>query len=753
MGQRHQLFVIAKINGRYRQLCVIHHQWLYGHTALRRCLDTLKTFQHPANRLSIQQELIAASEKDDRFWLLSEDEDEGEEKNGHVPFPFIATCLIMGASFNVNGYYHGILIEPFYMSFNGGDNNNGITIFDITDLDNVRYCFVDFEGMESKREVELMTPLSAQTYLEAYYELDESDDKAGLIPLVESFQGRSLVSVGALKSTWPHGEWQGDDPFMEEETSRTADTAESTGDDIIAVAGDSSEGGETKRPGGIPSTGVKKSLRDHSMDILLDNLIDQSEKDSSDVSDLIAEAEVLSDFIPKLRLKLYGRAATLVPTASVLRLLYKALEQDTEVSLSPFTTLTVEHLSELVVKLCHGNMRVLNLSNMPNLSDSDLKTVLHIDHELPSTASNSAAGINASGNLSTIILLESPKVSMIFLTDHLGRYDVHHSELMRHPLVEQYGRFDQDPLAALHFSAPNIVSQLVWVGITMDRSCDSRLRLGNGQFDWKDLKYSTGAFDRFNPDNDPKYKNFLLDVPMPAGKTIHGLRRLMQYLTFPKLGWGYEEWPKAAARCFATTSTLGDGDSYGVGPLSAAFYLDGRDRVESGKGQLVTPNQWAIVLVHEAFDAKDQDELEKHALENVGEPGAEGTKDTPGNGTQGPSFKPQKRLRYALAKALPESDRSKERFLVTDVPGYLKHVLGGEQGDESEATRMMNWWKKEVSAFEQSGHGYYEDADIHEILRKVYSGKPADDIPEAKRRGIDPFADIMKMMSIAQQHG
>ena len=45
MGQRHQLFVIAKVKGRYRTLCAIHHQWLYGHTALRRCLGTLKIFQ------------------------------------------------------------------------------------------------------------------------------------------------------------------------------------------------------------------------------------------------------------------------------------------------------------------------------------------------------------------------------------------------------------------------------------------------------------------------------------------------------------------------------------------------------------------------------------------------------------------------------------------------------------------------------------------------------------------------------------
>lgn len=121
MGQRHQLFVIARIKGRYRQLCAIHHQWLYGHTALRRCRDTLSIFANATIRLPIQQELIAASKKDDDFWLDRDD----DEKNAHVPFPFIMTCLVMGSSFNVDGYYHGVSVEPFYMAYDRGNNNNG----------------------------------------------------------------------------------------------------------------------------------------------------------------------------------------------------------------------------------------------------------------------------------------------------------------------------------------------------------------------------------------------------------------------------------------------------------------------------------------------------------------------------------------------------------------------------------------------------------------------------------------------------
>ena len=124
MGQRHQLFVIASINARYRTLCAIHHQWLYGHTALRRCLGTLQIFADPANRIPLEQELIAAQRQDDDFWAPPEDG--FHEKNVHVPFPFIATCLITGASFGPDdGYYHPVLVENFYMAYDEGDNNNG----------------------------------------------------------------------------------------------------------------------------------------------------------------------------------------------------------------------------------------------------------------------------------------------------------------------------------------------------------------------------------------------------------------------------------------------------------------------------------------------------------------------------------------------------------------------------------------------------------------------------------------------------
>ena len=63
----------------------------------------------------VQQELVAASNHDDSFWTHSGDK-EYYQKNSHIPFPFIATCLVLGVSYSPEDYFHGVSIEPFYIA-------------------------------------------------------------------------------------------------------------------------------------------------------------------------------------------------------------------------------------------------------------------------------------------------------------------------------------------------------------------------------------------------------------------------------------------------------------------------------------------------------------------------------------------------------------------------------------------------------------------------------------------------------------
>ena len=51
MGQRHQMFIIAKAGGRYRVLAALHHQLLHGFMAVRQAPDSSISFKLKATKL------------------------------------------------------------------------------------------------------------------------------------------------------------------------------------------------------------------------------------------------------------------------------------------------------------------------------------------------------------------------------------------------------------------------------------------------------------------------------------------------------------------------------------------------------------------------------------------------------------------------------------------------------------------------------------------------------------------------------
>jgi hypothetical protein len=113
MGQRHQLFVIAKIGHRYRGLATIHHQWLYSSRALQVTPRLRRIFQAPENRLALEQELRWAKRLSEHNWTSDHDTAKPQ------PFPFITTCMILGASWMPEvGYHHMVHVLPFDIEFN-----------------------------------------------------------------------------------------------------------------------------------------------------------------------------------------------------------------------------------------------------------------------------------------------------------------------------------------------------------------------------------------------------------------------------------------------------------------------------------------------------------------------------------------------------------------------------------------------------------------------------------------------------------
>ncbi|KAL8724571.1 MAG: hypothetical protein Q9166_007881 [cf. Caloplaca sp. 2 TL-2023] len=107
------------------------HQWLYEAGPLKRCLRLIQIFHTESNRIPIKQELRAAREKTAEFWA---------SKN-FQPFPFIATSLLVGSSFDPNeGYQRRVHPLAFNTTFDEIDNNDGIAIVDISEPESIKYC-------------------------------------------------------------------------------------------------------------------------------------------------------------------------------------------------------------------------------------------------------------------------------------------------------------------------------------------------------------------------------------------------------------------------------------------------------------------------------------------------------------------------------------------------------------------------------------------------------------------------------------
>ena len=224
MGQRHQLFIIAKIGSRYRSLAAVHHQSLQDVQTVETCLRILVTLGNPANRRGIRHELANAATKPDAFWEDAEASWKSQFDSLFVPFPFIMTCLVIAASFVVEPPYNypRISPEPLGMPFDGGDNNDGITVIDVTQPENLRYCFVFVDGSELGRRRN--TPLSERLYRREY----ERQQREDYLEVLNSFRGRfededdndnmapypsgqlavfEVLGIDCLKSAWPEGGW------------------------------------------------------------------------------------------------------------------------------------------------------------------------------------------------------------------------------------------------------------------------------------------------------------------------------------------------------------------------------------------------------------------------------------------------------------------------------------------------------------------------------------------------------------------
>lgn len=207
MGSPHLLHAIAKINGRYRSLAVVYrHYNNWGEFAVEKCRRLIEIFEEPLNRPLLFHELQLASSLPPEKWEASQEDDDERPA-----FPFVATCLLLGASVTPEtGQGYNATHLPFNTSL--GHADEGCTVLDITDPAAVRYAFVFALPQQYAPEIWKdfgNTPLTAWEYAAFYGELCNEE-----VRLAEMLKGQEvvdstviaspLIDEDALESAWPH---------------------------------------------------------------------------------------------------------------------------------------------------------------------------------------------------------------------------------------------------------------------------------------------------------------------------------------------------------------------------------------------------------------------------------------------------------------------------------------------------------------------------------------------------------------------
>ncbi|KAI0043324.1 hypothetical protein FA95DRAFT_1563448 [Auriscalpium vulgare] len=168
---RHQAFVVARVRPhgdatlppKYRCIAAFHHQWCYGSLPLRAALRFLALLAEKDNAQLVAAEVAALHGLYGRWGEAPE--------MVKVPAPIVAFLLATSWSLELESkespYASGVSFDngvlDAEMGTYDGDNDDGITVIDVTDPLRPAYCFNDVGGL----------PLSAVEYVGRYYKLPD----------------------------------------------------------------------------------------------------------------------------------------------------------------------------------------------------------------------------------------------------------------------------------------------------------------------------------------------------------------------------------------------------------------------------------------------------------------------------------------------------------------------------------------------------------------------------------------------------
>ena len=224
------------------------------------------------------------------------------------------------------------------MEFDQGDNNDGITVFDLTDPGNVKYCFVHWEpegnfsedltndtdvDQESRGNPNPRAPLTARDYLKTYNETRLGAE----IQRLEKF---SIITEDSLMEAWTEGRLEAG-PFLDSSFQNVNEGVKFTTPSLVKLA-------------------TKEAI----------------ERLLAEDDDLQEKVEELPGFLTSLREYIYEHPEVVSTKTYGFDMLQRALAGMEELDLHLFPELSAEQVSDLVDKSA-PTITMLDISGNHNI--------------------------------------------------------------------------------------------------------------------------------------------------------------------------------------------------------------------------------------------------------------------------------------------------------------------------------------------------------------------------------------------------
>ncbi|KXJ97367.1 hypothetical protein Micbo1qcDRAFT_171063 [Microdochium bolleyi] len=456
MVHKLQIYVVARVGSYYRSLATVLLNWLRGGSAdpaasrgltsfgvVETSLRLLEIFSALGNRECLRQELRLAgvdvapawgrprrlraetlpsssssspspqkqkrTEHTDRYRPFfpggaadddvsppTRPDDLYEQFRRPCPFPFITTCLLVGASVDPHkGTIKRALEQPYGIAFNQTRNEGALVVLDITDLDQCRYGFVfvpwwraEEDGHhDNDREVDDLpglhhTPLSGRQYLEAYHPAagvsvggrwqqpgQQSQQRrgrcaemaaematkaaaaeSGMLAILDQF---GVLRDDCLRKLWPfHEYWQPPRQDTPQEQSPVR----------------SAQGAELQHA--LKDTPNMSSLKATAFGTVVDFMLAEAPRNSPPDMTLLDDIAKMPDFQACLRACLENRAAAVAGNPSRgVELLQLAFAGQEHLDLAPYHGLAIGQITKIL-----SNAKIRDSIDVLSLAAGTLRT-------------------------------------------------------------------------------------------------------------------------------------------------------------------------------------------------------------------------------------------------------------------------------------------------------------------------------------------------------------------------------------------